>query len=57
VVSGAEPVRIAFDWREWRMQTVDWGKQHLKNFIRPRKSVRVFTRSSATADGPRDAMC
>jgi len=30
VVSRAEPVRIAFDWRELRMQTVDWGKQHFK---------------------------
>jgi len=33
MVSGAEPVWIAFDRREYRMQTVGWGKLRFKKVL------------------------
>jgi len=48
VVSRAEPVRIAFDWREYGMQTVDWGKQHLKNFLSMSSTIELISKHSLT---------
>ena len=33
MVPETEPIWISFDWREQRIHTDDWGKQHFKNLL------------------------